>query len=72
MSRTNKCNGCSECIQGGFGNLVKKAANATLIFGTVGISKGVSMIANANERNCVHCGHRLEFHEQDSHGQYVR
>jgi len=72
MAKTNKCNGCSKCVQGGFGKLIKKAANASLIVGSVGISKGVSMAVNANERNCVYCGHRLEFHEKDAHGQFIR
>lgn len=72
MAKTSKCNGCSKCVQGGLGKLVKKAANASLIVGTLGVAKGVSMAVNANERNCVFCGHRLEFHEKDSHGQYVR
>ena len=52
--------------------MIKKAANASLIVGSVGISKAVSMAVNANERNCVYCGHRLEFHEKDAHGQFIR
>jgi hypothetical protein len=72
MAKTNKCNGCSKCVQGGLGKFAKKVGNAGLIVGTLGASKVVSMVANANERNCVFCGHRLEFHEKDSHGQYIR
>ncbi len=72
MAKTNKCNGCSKCVQGGLTKLVKRTANATLIVSTLGASKVVSTVVNSNERNCVFCGHRLEFHEKDSYGQFIR
>lgn len=72
MAKTNKCNGCSKCVQGGLGKFVKKAANGALIGVTLGGAKVVSAVVNSNERNCVTCGHRLEFHEKDAQGQYIR
>lgn len=72
MAKMGKCNGCSKCTQGGLGKLIKKTANGALIGVTLGTAKVVSMVANSNERNCVTCGHRLEFHEQDAQGQYIR
>ena len=57
---------------GSLGRFAKKVGNGALIVGTLGTTKVVLMAANANERNLQFCGHRLEFHEKDSHGQSIR
>lgn len=62
MART--CRDCGKCTERGVTRLIKKAANATLVVGTLGTSAVTAKAIKGMRKTCRECGHPLEWHQE--------
>jgi len=58
-----KCRDCKKCTEREITTLTKKAANAVLIAGTLGVSVVGAMAMKVVRQNCPACGHPVTDHQ---------